>query len=101
MSEREEGFLSGVEAAAQVCTDIADKHHKKYHEAAAGQPTHIAFGEWSGAQDCYLALAALTPPTDGAEALLRECKEILRLSSNHAVNVGDCDTCKLIDRIDA
>ena len=35
------------------------------------------------------------------EALLLECRLILRHSRNHTVNVGDCDTCKLIDRIDA
>lgn len=65
----------------------------------------------------FLAMLAAAPPCrvavlarptereegfrEGAEALLREAREILRHSRNHTINVGDCDTCLLIDRIDA
>lgn len=38
---------------------------------------------------------------DSLITLLLDCKELLRMSRNHTVNVGDCGTCKLIDRIDA
>lgn len=46
-------------------------------------------------------LPALLDEVDALRLLLKECRAILRKSRNHSVNVGDCSTCKLIERIDA
>lgn len=65
MTEREQGFRAGVEAAAKVCEQLG----------AQGNPTiHFA------CHDCADAIRTLTPPADGAGALLRECLGWLRQS---------------------
>lgn len=45
--------------------------------------------------------SALRQQAGAKDVLLQEAREYLRLARNHSVNVGDCDACKLIDRIDA
>lgn len=60
-----------------------------------------AHGIKKASKDALEEIIRLKVATNGAEALLREAREILRHSRNHTINVGDCDTCKLIERIDA
>ena len=68
-TEREEGFREGVDAAAKVCQQEAERMSRTEREFVAQYFFEAA-----------RLIRALTPPTDGAEALLRECLGWLRES---------------------
>ena len=85
MTEREQGFREGVEAAAK----LVDRY-------VGGECESVA-------RNITLEIRALTPPPDGAEALLREC--INALEDENPFEENDeliaCPACKQMSIMEA
>ena len=93
MVDRDEGFREGVQAAAKVCRDYSNWLKER----------HCPADQNIVADNLAKAIRALTPPPDGAEALLREC--INALEDENPFEENDeliaCPACKQMSIMEA